>query len=430
MCQFLLLAAGAALLSGCNATASETPEPGHALHYKVNYRIEPVPAHGVAHVALELKQSRSLLRQVVFRPDKRIFEIRGDGQVRRTETEVTWVPPAEGGVLRWSVDVNHRRDESGFDAWLDDSWGLFRAEDVIPRMATRTAIGAKSQTVMHFDLPREWSVVTEYAGQDGRHPVELPERRFDQPRGWIVIGDLGVRRETIAGSKIAVAGPSGQSIRRMDILALLNWTLPEVVRVVGDLPARITIVSAGSPMWRGGLSAPSSLFVHRERPLISEDATSTLLHEIMHLTLGLNAKAGHDWVVEGLAEYYSLEVLRRSGTISPTRYHRARGSLADRSAQAAFLCGAESSGATTALAVTVFASLDAEIRQATQGRSGLDAIVQALDRGFPIGLLELQKASAEFLEGPSVALDAMSLPGCHGDARPALSASNTRLSRD
>ena len=69
-------------------------------------------------------------------------------------------------------------------------------------------------------------------------------------------------------------------------------------------------------MWRGALSAPQSLYVHAERPLLSGNATSTLLHEIVHIGLGLADERGADWIVEGLAEYYSLEVLRRSGTIS------------------------------------------------------------------------------------------------------------------
>ena len=41
------------------------------------------------------------------------------------------------------------------------------------------------------------------------------------------MGKLGVRRETIAGTRIAVAAPEGQTVRRMDMLALLNWILPE-----------------------------------------------------------------------------------------------------------------------------------------------------------------------------------------------------------
>ncbi len=95
----LLLSFGLAFLGGYNATASETHRSGQDYRYQVNYRIEPVPAHGVVHVSLELTQASSLLRHVVFRPSERILDVRGDGQVRRTDTEVTWVPPAEGGTL-------------------------------------------------------------------------------------------------------------------------------------------------------------------------------------------------------------------------------------------------------------------------------------------------------------------------------------------
>ena len=39
-----------------------------------------------------------------------------------------------------------------------------------------------------------------------------------------------------------------------------------------------------------------------------------LLHEVMHAMLGIHATSGDDWIVEGLAEFYSLELLRLSGT--------------------------------------------------------------------------------------------------------------------
>src|SRR5690606_21947056 len=134
------------------------------------------------------------------------------------------------------------------------------------------------------------------------------------PTGWIVLGHLGVRYDTISGIRTKVAGPVNQGVRRMDMLALLRWTLPELLRILPDFPHRLTIVSAGDPMWRGALSAPQSLYLHAERPLISENGTSTLLHEVVHVGLGVGAGHGADWVVEGLAEYYSLEMLRRSGT--------------------------------------------------------------------------------------------------------------------
>ena len=68
---------------------------------------------------------------------------------------------------------------------------------------------------------------------------------------------------------------------------------------------------------------PASVFLHADRPLISENGTSTLLHELVHVAMGAHAQRGSDWVVEGFAELYSLELLVRSGTISHRHYRDA-----------------------------------------------------------------------------------------------------------
>ncbi len=360
--------------------ASEPELPGDALLYRLEYSIAAEPLDGSVAVTLNLKQRRDLLRELSFRADPRIYDIEADGELIDADGRVRWLPPEKGGSLRWRARVAHRRNGHNYDAWLGPEWGLFRAEDVIPRAATRTLRGAHSETWLEFALPRKWSAVTQYFGRQSRFRVDNPERRFDQPSGWMVIGDLGVRRETIAGTSVAVAGPTGQAIRRLEMLALLNWTLPDLARLLPELPPRLTIISAGEPMWRGGLSAPQSLYLHAERPLISENATSALLHEVLHIALGLKAVAGYDWVVEGLAEYYSLELLHRSGTISTPRYRQARSDLAEWSQDADTLCRSVSTGPTTALAVTLLAELDAEIRDKSDGAASLDDLTRLLWR--------------------------------------------------
>jgi hypothetical protein len=397
----------------CNAPASESDAPADPRTYRVEYDLRPDPASGTVAVALELTQARSLLRELTFRPDARTKDFEADGDLRTEGSAVHWYPPEKGGTLSWRVDVPHRRDGDGYDAWLGSDWGLFRAEDVIPRAASRTLKGAVSETWLGFSMPRSWSAVTQYFDKQGRFRVDNAKRRFDQPSGWIVVGDLGVRRETISGIRVAVAGPTGQSIRRMDILALLNWTLPELARVLPELPARLTIVSAGEPMWRGGLSAPQSLYLHSERPLISENATSTLLHEVMHISLGLSSQPGFDWIIEGLAEYYSLELLYRSSTISEPRYRQAREDIAAWSQDAATLCRPISSGATTARAVVQLAAVDAEIRKHTDGKSSLDDLASALWHiEEDIGLVTLTKLAEEIAGNKLDALHIDKLPGC------------------
>ena len=402
-----------AACSACNAPASEPAAPEDPLTYRVEYDLRPNPQTGTIAVTLRTAQARSLLRELTFRPDARAEDFEADGELKTEDGALHWYPPEKGGTLRWRVHVEHRRNGDGRDAWLGSDWGLFRAEDVIPRAASRTLKGAVSETWLTFSQPRGWSAVTQYFDDKGRFRIDNAERRFDQPAGWIVIGDLGVRRERISNVRVAVAGPTGQSIRRMDILALLNWTLPELARVLPDLPARLTIVSAGEPMWRGGLSAPQSLYLHSERPLISENATSALLHEVLHLSLGLSSQEGFDWIVEGLAEYYSLELLHRSGSISESRYTQARKDLTEWSKDSATLCRPISSGATTARAVMRFVALDAEIRKHTDGGASLDDLTRALWRiEEDIGLGTLTRLAEEIAGRKLDALHIDKLPGC------------------
>ena len=399
--------------TACGAPPSENEKPAKSLTYNVDYRVIPDAPAGTVSITLEVRQERALLRELRFRPDDRLSNIAGDGELAEDGGLTIWHPPARGGKLTWQVQVPHRRNGDGYDAWLGPDWGLFRAEDIIPRVATRTLKGAKSNTTLVFGLPRGWSVVTQYFGKAGRFEIKNPMRRFDQPNGWIVMGDLGVRRESIGGSRVAVAAPVGQSVRRLDILALLNWTLPELARVVPELPSRLTVVSAGDPMWRGGLSAPQSMFLHADRPLISENATSTLLHELLHISLGVSARNGYDWIVEGLAEYYSLELLHRSSTISGGRYEQARAQLADWATAADTLCGPVSTGATTALAVTVLGALDNELRETSAGASNLDDVARSLwNAESPVDLATLRTVAEDVAGAKLDTLHIERLPGC------------------
>jgi hypothetical protein len=399
--------------AGCSAPATETLVAGDPLRYSVSYSIKPHPASGTVDVTMQVTQARDLLRQVRFAVDSRITNVRVDGGSKTGDKELTWRPGASGGSLSWTVAVANKRNGNGYDAWLGDDWGIFRAEDIIPRASTVTLRGAFSKTSLQFDLPNAWTVITAYAGDGAHIEIDKPQRRFDQPDGWIVIGKLGVRRETIAGIRVAVAGPIGQAVRRMDTLALLNWNLPELHRLLPTLPPRLTIVSAGSPMWRGGLSAPQSLYVHAERPLISENATSTLLHEVMHSVLRITTADGYDWIVEGLAEFYSLELLKRSGSISLTRHATALEEQSRWSKSARTLCQRASTGADTALAVTVMSALDAEIRKATDGEASLDDALPLLQRYVqPVDLLFLQQVVKQLTGKKSVVLDIKNLPGC------------------
>jgi hypothetical protein len=175
--------------------------------------------------------------------------------------------------------------------------------------------------------------------------------------------------------------------------------MPTLREVLGQAPDRLLIVSAGDPMWRGGLSGPGSFYMHADRPLIEEDGTSPLLHEVMHTALRLRAGLDGDWAVEGLAEYYSLQVLVRSGTVSRERSEYSYERQAERGREATHLRSHSISGAGTARAVTVLRMLDGRIRDTTDQTRSLDDVVRLLVRDGGVLTTERIQKAAEQVSG-------------------------------
>lgn len=383
--------------------------------YRIEYVVTPLPASGEIQVTMHLRQDEFLLREIDMRaPGTQFHTVSGDGSVSHDGVRVKWQPPEGGGSLNWIAIIDHKRNEQSYDAYMAADWSIFRAEDIIPQLRSRARSNAISQTVLTFRLPPGWSSVTEYFGRNHRYVIDNPERRFDRPAGWILLGNIGVRRDRIGDVRVSVAAPVGQQMRRLDTLALLRWSIPELVRILPDFPTRLTIIGAGDPMWRGGLSGPRSLFMHSDRPLLSENGTSTLVHEIVHVGMGGGAGPGADWIVEGLAEFYSLEVLRRSGTISDDRFNSSLRRLAEWGNEADVLCLDRSSGAATALAVTLFAALDVEIRSRTDGDSSLDDVTRALAANEEDITIELLLNNvAELIGASSNILTASAMKGCN-----------------
>ena len=112
--------------------------------------------------------------------------------------------------------------------------------------------------------------------------------------------------------------------------------------------------------------------------MISGNGTSTLIHELVHVAMSARSGPKADWIVEGLAEYYSLEVLHRSGTLSTARYENAHEELAEWGKDVELLDVERSHGPITAKAVGRLRAIDAEIRERSRGRHSLDDVVREL----------------------------------------------------
>jgi hypothetical protein len=165
-------------------------------------------------------------------------------------------------------------------------------------------------------------------------------------------------------------------MHRQDLLAFMRWTLPELVGVFPDFPDSLLIVGASDDMWRGGLSGPASLYLHTGRPLISENATSAVLHELVHMVTGQVNVPKDDWIIEGLAEYYSLQILLRSGGISKARFDKTLRQLTKWADRGHGMLQSPSSGPDTARAVLILHQFQVELTKHKAG--SLDTVIQAL----------------------------------------------------
>ena len=368
--------------------------------YRLDYRVTLVPSKRSARVEIDVGPG-DLVNWIRLAIDpERQFEFSADGELETAEEFVRWEPPAAGGSLRYLVRIDHLRDKATYDARLTRNWAIFRGDDLVPPARVDTVGLAESRATLRFKLPEGWSIAVPYKriGPD-RYRIRDPFRRFDRPNGWMALGKIGVTRERIAGSHIAIAGPVGQGLRRQDLLAMLRWTLPELRDVVGELPKRILIVGAGDPMWRGGLSGPASLFLHADRPMITPDGTSPLLHELVHAVTRLRSGPGGDWIVEGVAELYSIELLSRSKSMSRRRAAKVLRKLKEKGASVGNLETNRSSGEVTARAVSALHELDGTIREATDGEYSLDDLVEQMSAERVPVTTDGLRAHAEGLTG-------------------------------
>jgi hypothetical protein len=369
-----------------------------SLPYEMAFEATLVPTERIARARMRIGPNQ--VDRMVFRIDpERHTNLRADGKLVVEGRSATWEPPRAGGSLRYDFRVDKLRDASAYDARISEQWAIFRGGDLFPPARVLAADGSYSRSTLRLRVPEGWSIAVPYERlADGRYRIENEQRHFDRPTAWMALGRIGVLREKIAGSSVAVAGPFRQKLRRHDILALLRWTLPTLKTVLGALPERLLFVGAGDPMWRGGLSGPASVFIHAERPLITPDGTSPLLHELFHAATGARSIVDGDWVTEGLAELYSVELLVRSRTISKQRYEKTLARIEAKGAGAKLL-GHASKGPATARAVGVLRALDAELRSRTEQQKTLDDVVAELSRKRLAVSTSTFQATAEQVSG-------------------------------
>lgn len=377
--------------------------------YDLRYLAELHPEKQAAKVTISIDDAR-LLRELDFNLDPEFHsDVEANGKLTVEDGRARWVPPAKDARLTLWSRITHEREEDEFDALMTPDWAVFRGDDLVPAAAVRTESGAKARATLQFTLPKGWtSVDTGWEKiDDTTFRIDNPDRRFDRPTGWMIAGKLGIRRDQLGKTEVAVAAPRGSALHRMDVLTFMNVVWPEMQAAFQQTPPKLLIVGAGNPMWRGGLSASNSLFLHADRPLVSENGTSSLVHELVHMVTSIHGTRNHDWIAEGLTEFYSVELLHRAGGMTNERRAKVFEDLAEWGDEVDTLIKRRSTGATTAQAAVLFDALDREIRKATDGESNIDHLTRELIERHKVSLEDVNEVfkdltgkSSEVLQSP------------------------------
>ena len=361
----------------------------------LDYQVKFLPESDQAEVSLTLEKGEAVQRLAFNLGSKGYYsDFSADGTWTQDGPESgTWLPGKGKSSLTYKVRISHPRANDTFDARMTPDWALLRGDDLVP--SARLSKDDKVELVarLQFELPKGWNGIETGWPKVGENKfrIDNPSRQFDRPTGWILAGKIGSRRAQLGDTDVTVAAPVGEGMRRMDILTLLTFVWPEAQAVFPRDPAKLLIVGANDPMWRGGLSAPNSIFFHADRPLVSENGTSSLVHELVHVFSRIRDTDKSDWISEGLAEYYAIELVRRAGGMSEDRYQAIRKKLMGWSKKVDSLRTDDSTGPVTARAVLLLQELDREIRKNTDNQRSLDDVTR--------GLMRLDKASTkDFIE--------------------------------
>lgn len=380
-----------------------------APRFDVRYDVRFLPDSGEAEVTMTLTHGEARVSRLIFdMPESRYSQVEGDGEVKRDGDALRWRPPRDGGALSWRYRINHKRSSGAYDARITRDWVIVRGDRLVPSARVTATRGARSNARLKLHLPPGWGHADTawlLASDGDGFVVSNPDRALARPTGWMIAGEIGTRRDVIDGMEIAVAAPKGLGTPRMDLMAMLTAVAPSLLDAFGRLPDKILVVRAGDPMWRGGLSGPGSMWLHADRPLISENGSSTLMHETVHLVTRIRGVSGDDWIAEGIAEYYGTEMLRRAGLLSDARAEKAVAWMRRHGRKVRTLHAENSSAERTARAVALFADLDAEIRERSDGRRSLDDVARALMRdGARVSTEDLREAAEKAIGAPSKVL--------------------------
>jgi hypothetical protein len=381
----------------------------------LDYHVKLLPASDQAEVRLTLTQG-SAVRSIDFDLGSHgnYSDFKADGEWQADNGRGVWRPARGKASLTYRVRISYPHGSAvatpnralTYDTRMTANWALLRGEDLVPRARLDQQDGVELVSRLEFELPAGWRSVETPWPRIGKNRFRIDNisRLFDRPTGWMLAGTLGSRRTRLGDTDVTVSAPQGQGMHRMDVLTLLTFIWPQMQAVFPRNPPKLLVVGAADQMSHGAVAANDSIFFNSGRPVVSENGISPLARELVHVFSRINDSHHSDWIKEGIAEYYAIEVMHRAGGMSDERYQSVQRNLTKTGSKVTTLRGDRVDAATVARAVLLLRDLDAEIRQQTSNEKSLDDVCRGLMRLNTVSTKEFIQLSESVIGGPSKVL--------------------------
>jgi hypothetical protein len=220
----------------------------------------------------------------------------------------------------------------------------------------------------------------------------------------MLAGNLINRRAHLGDTDVTVSAPKGQGMRRMETLTLMTFVWPKLQAVFPRTPGKLLVVGAAESMARNASAGHDSIYLNSNRPLISESGASPLLRELVQVMARIQDRDRSDWIRAGIAEYYSVELLRRAGGMTEDRFQDWQSILTRVGRKVTTLRANHVDPAMTARAALLMSALDQEIRQQTNEQKSLDDVAQGLMRMGAVSTADFVQIAAGVIGEPSKVL--------------------------
>ncbi|HVL88154.1 MAG TPA: CARDB domain-containing protein [Candidatus Thermoplasmatota archaeon] len=380
-----------------------------ALAYNVDVTQPTLLDQGIVQVTLEIRNARDRVLNFTLRTATheyavlRLFNDLG-GTLRQHAGGWNFTPTSD--VASFMYEINVRKPAttpSEYNSWLSPAFGVVKAEALsIPFDYTyycpvgwtggQPCPGPNFTAAVTFRLPAGWNVEAPWEAT-GPGQFVLPAGdaiRGVLPRGFVALGPFSGESQERAGKTFVYARLSGELADRSVIFDYLEAATPYYASVYGNVTRdKILVISAGAPMFHGGLGSTDSLFVHQNATL------KTIAHEYAHTYQMFQAHnvagASTIWINEGDADYHgaisrfvagflSLDLL--NAELRSEYENRTQDPNRGEVALTSPVYGADDQQVAYRKGMFTLAHLGSELSGATNGRATLATIMTALNQEY------------------------------------------------